>query len=142
MLLGLTPANPASSQTSATVRAQIAQAYTLVLRAEQKGGNVSSLVVSLNTAISLVQEADSINSTDPSRAEILYALSSSLALQIIQGSPAVAAAGAASVQNAELALGVETGVLVALAVLAYLYTPRVFWTLWLRAYRGWRVGKK
>jgi len=121
---------------------QIAEAYTSVLGVEQKGGNVTLAVASLNNAISLVQEADSINSTDPARAQALYAQASAVAQQVIGGSPAVAAAGTASVQSAEVALGVETVILVALAVLAYLYTPRVFWTLWFRAHRGWRVSKK
>ena len=142
MLLGLTPAFAASNQNSASVRVQIAQAYSTVLGAEQKGGNVTSLVATLNNAISLVQEADSVNSTNPARAQALYAQASSIVQQVLQGSPAVATAGAAAAQNAGLALAIETAVLVALAVLAYLYTPRVFWTLWYRAHRGWRVSKK
>ena len=136
------PASSASAQTSSQVNAQIAQAYSSVLGAESSGGNVTSLVAELNSAISLVQQADSINATNPARAQSLYSQASALAQQVISAAPAVAAAGRAAVFDAQVSLAVETAVLGALAVLAYVYVPRLFWCFWLRTHRGWRVKKR
>lgn len=130
------------AQTSSDARSQIGQAYAAVLQAEASGGNVTYLVKTLNSAVTLVQQGDLVNGTDPGRAQALYSQASSLAQQVIQNSSAVAASGRASVANAQIALGVETAALAALAVVAYVYTPRVFWRLWLRIHRDWRVKKR
>ena len=135
------PASSANAQTSSQVKAQIAQAYTAVLTAEQGGGNVTSLVAKLNSAVSLVQQADALNATDPARAQPLYSQASALAQQVIGAAPAVAAAGRASTFDAQVSLVAETAVLAALAVLAYLYVPRLFWRYWYRTHRDWRVKK-
>ena len=135
------PASSASGQTSSQVKAQIAQAYTAVLTAEQSGGNVTSLVAKLNSAVSLVQQADALNATDPASAQSLYSQASALAQQVIGAAPAVAAAGRAAVFDAQVSLAVETAVLAALAVLAYLYVPRLYWGYWYRTHRDWRVKK-
>jgi hypothetical protein len=132
----------ARAETSSQVSAQIGQAYAAVLNAEQNGGNVSSLVAQLNSAISLVQEADLVNSTNPSRAQTLYSQAFSLASQVVQSAPGVAAAGRTSVSAAQFDLIVESIVLAALAGLVYVYTPKIFWNFWLRTHRDWRVKKR
>jgi len=141
LFLSILPASTVSAQSSSSVKAQISQAYSSVLSAEREGGNVSSLVAALNIAISLTQQADSINSTNPSEAQAFYAQASSLASEVLHDSPSVAAAGRASVGATQLALVVETVALVGLAIVIYRFAPRLFWTLWLRAHRTWRVKK-
>ncbi len=131
----------ANSQSPSQVRSQIGQAYGAVLNAEQSGGNVTSLVATLNRAVALVQQADQVNATDPARAQSLYSQASTLAQQVISAAPAVAAAGRASVLDAQIELGIETAVLAALAVLAYLFVPRLFWRYWSRTHSDWRVKK-
>ena len=126
---------------SSQVQAQISQAYTAVLKAEQSGGNVTSLVAKLNSAVSLVQQAGLVNSTDPAKAQSMYSQASTLAQQVISSAPAVAAAGKAATFDAQASLVVETAVLAGLAVLAYLYVPRLFWRYWYRTHRDWRVKK-
>ena len=135
------PASSASAQTSSQVKAQIAQAYSSVLSAESSGGNVTFLVVKLNSAVSLVQQADALNTTDPTRAQSLYSQASALAQQVISAAPAVAAAGRAAVFDAQVSLVVETAALAVLAALAYLYVPRLYWRYWGRTHKDWRVKK-
>ncbi len=142
LLFGLAfAALPVHAQQSAQVSAQIGQAYIAVLNAEGNGGNVTSLVAKLNSAISLLQQADKINSTNPTQAQSLYSQASTLATQVVQASPATASAGKASVANAQVELVVETTILVGLAAVAYLYTPRIFWRIWFRTHRKWKVSK-
>jgi hypothetical protein len=140
--VAMTAPLPAHGQSSSQVASQIDQAYVAVLSAERSGGNITSLVVKLNSAVSLLQQADAINETDPSRAQSLYSKASALALQVSQAAPTVSAAGRAAVFNSQLDLGVETTILTALAVVAYLYTPKIFWRFWLRTHKGWRVKKQ
>lgn len=135
-------ASSASVQASSQVKAQIAQAYSSVLSAESSGGNVTALVAKLNSAVSLMQQADALNATSPAKAQSLYSQASTLAQQVISSAPAVAAAGRASTFDAQASLAVETAVLAALAALAYLYVPRLFWRYWYRTHRDWRVKKQ
>jgi len=132
----------AEAQSHSQAEAAIAQAYGAILGAQQSGGDVTSLVAQLNSAISLVQRADVANTTDPSQAQSLYAQASSLAAQVVQSAPGVAAAGRASVMTAQIDLAIETVFLGVLAVAAYLSLPRIFWSLWLSAHRDWRVSKR
>lgn len=142
LCVGLSMAPAAHGQTSTQARAQISQAYAAVLAAEQGGGNVTSLVAKLDSAISLVQQADRLNGTSPARAQSLYSQASALTQQVIGGAPGVGTAGKAAVAASQLDLAVETVVLAALAALAYFYAPRAFWGGWLWAHRGWRVRKR
>ncbi|MDE1854265.1 MAG: hypothetical protein KGI38_11050 [Thaumarchaeota archaeon] len=141
VVLAVAVAPSAHAQDSTQVRAQIGQAYAALLKAEQSGGNVTALTAQLNSAISLLHQADLVNGTDPSRAQSLYSQASSLASQVIQSAPGVASAGAASIATQQLDLGLETAVLAALAIVVYVYAPRVFWRFWLRTHRDWRVRK-
>ncbi len=131
----------AYAQSSSQVASQVGQAYVAILKAEQSGGNITALVAKLNAAVSFLQQANLVNSTNPSRAQSLYSQASALAQQVISSAPAVAAAGKASVFDAQVSLAVETAALAALAVLAYLYVPRLFWRYWYRTHRDWRVKK-
>ena len=142
VLLSLAFVPLVQGQDSAQTSAQIGQAYIAALNAEQSGGNVSALVAKLNTAVSLLQQANIINVTDPTRAQGLYANASALSQEVIQEAPSVASAGRASVAAAQLALAVETIVLLALAAFAYVYAPRIYWRFWLRSHRDWRVKKR
>jgi hypothetical protein len=141
-VLSLAAVPPALGATSSQAEAQIGAAYAAVLAAEQAGGNVTSMVAKLNAAVALVQRADLVNSTDPALARSLYSNASALAAQVAQEAPAVAASGRASVLSSQVDLGVETAVLAALAVAAYVFTPRLFWGLWARAHRGWKVKRR
>ena len=129
------------AQASSQAQSQINQAYSAVLNAEQSGGNVTALVAKLNSAVSLMQQADALNATSPAKSQSLYSQASTLAQQVISSAPAVAAAGRTATFDAQASLVVETAVLGALAVLAYLYVPRIFWRYWYRTHRDWRVKK-
>jgi hypothetical protein len=141
LILLLSSAQRAYSFSSSQVRQEIGQAYASVLDAEQKGGNVTGLVSQLNEAITLLNQGDAANKTNPSLAQQLYSSAFSIASNVIQLSPGVASAGVASRSLSLEIFASETAVLGILAFLAYLLTPRVFWSAWVRARRGWRVRK-
>jgi hypothetical protein len=132
---------PALAQSSGTVHAQIDQAFLAVHSAEAVGGNVTSLVSSLNQAINLTERADSLNASNPSVASAMYSQAYSLASNVLQQAPTVAVQGRAAVAAATTDFYAETIVLGALAVIAYFFTERVFWWVWVRIYGGWRVKR-
>jgi hypothetical protein len=132
---------PVLAQGSGGARAQIDQAFLAVHSAEADGGNVTSLVLTLNQAINLTERADAMNSTNPTGAAALYSQAYSLASNVLQQAPAVAAQGRNSIAATTTDFYAETIVLGALAVVAYFFTPRVFWWLWVRIYGGWRVKR-
>jgi hypothetical protein len=132
---------PAMAQNSGGVHAQIDQAFLAIHAAEADGGNVTSLVSTLNQAINLTEKADSLNSTSPQGAASLYSQAYSLASGVVQGAPAVAAQGRAAVSASTTEFYAETIALAALAVVGYFFTPKLFWRAWLRAHKGWRVQK-
>lgn len=132
---------PAMAQTSGSTRAQIEQAFLAIQAAEANGGNVTSLVSTLNQAINLTETADRLNATDPQGAASRYSQAYSLAVKVLQEAPAVAAQGRAAVSTSTIELYGETVLLGALAAVGYFFTPRVFWRAWLRAHKGWRVRK-
>jgi hypothetical protein len=140
ILLGLgLAAVPALALTSNRVHLKLNQAFEATRSAEADGGNISSLVRTLNQAINLTQKADRINATNPAKASQLYSNASSLASLVLQEAPGVAAQGRASVSASTLEFYGESAVLAVLAVLAYILTPQVFWKLWVMAHKGWKV---
>lgn len=137
----IVPPSVARAQSQPQAQSQIAQAYAAVRSAQQKGGNVTSLVAQLNSAISLVQQGDSVNATDPARAQSLYAEASAIAQQVLQAAPGVGQAGAAARQLQEaLSIG-AAGAVVVFAALLYLYGERIYHRFWLWAYSGYTVKK-
>jgi hypothetical protein len=130
---------PALAESSGAVHAQIDQAFLALRSAEVDGGNITSLVLSLNEAINLTERADVMNATNPSQSAALYSQAYSLASNILRQAPTVAAQGRTAVAAAATDFYAETTVLGALAVVAYFFTPRAFWWLWVRIYGGWRV---
>jgi len=132
---------PALAQTSGSVHAQIDQAFQAVHAAAADGGNVTSLVATLNQAINLTGRADGMNSTNPQGAANLYSQAYSLASGVLQTAPAVASQGKAAVSASTTEFYSETIVLAALAAVGYYFTPRIFWRAWLRAHKGWKVKR-
>jgi hypothetical protein len=132
---------PAVAQSSGSVHAQIGQAFVAVHAAQSDGGNVTSLVSTLNQAINLTERADKLNSTNPQGAASLYTQAYSLASSVLQAAPAVATQGRATVSTSTIEFYGETVLLGAFALAAYFFTPRIFWRIWLRIHKGWRVEK-
>jgi len=118
-------------------RDTIADAFSAVLEAEKAGGNVTPLVSSLNEALRLVEQGE--NSTDRAEAAVLYEQATQIAEQVLASAPKVKEVGLAAQRNSTTFLVVSMVALGVTALVSYLFVPRLFWTLWLRSHRGWRV---
>jgi hypothetical protein len=129
----------ASSSNFSSANSAINSAFAATQNAQQDGGNVSSLVTKLDSAVLLVQKAHSENSTNPSQATLdlqnatsIANLVSSLAIPIAQ-----AGSSATELQYSE-SIGVAIAIVI-IAVLIYIYGGRVYHQIWYRLYKTYVV---
>ena len=119
----------------------IGAAFAAVEAAERSGGNVSALDAQLNQAIGLVQEAESVNATDPAAASADLQNATSIAQAVATAAPSAGQTGGASREAAQAqALG-SAAVILAGAALVYAYGARAYRLAWLRAHRDYVVSR-
>jgi len=120
---------PVYAKSSDELRLELGAAFTKVAEAEWAGGDVSDLVQVLNLAASLIDKGDDA--------------SLKLAGDMIQYVSVFALEkkeeGVQATNYQHIVLGATLGALVASAAIVWFYGSRVFWALWIRIKRGWRV---
>ena len=126
--------NAASPAGFVNANSAINSAFSATYNAQQNGGNVTTLVETLNSAIALVQKAQSENSTNPSQATADLQSAIQLAQQVSSEAPSIGQAGAAARQ-----LVVEESVAGIIAIgilgaLVYLYGGRIYRIIWFILY--------
>jgi hypothetical protein len=110
-------------------RQRLLTAFEAVSEAEEAGGDVSALIGDLRNALELINGGG----------EEELDLAESLIESVLAEAPAVSEAGAASARISLLYVGTVVGLVAVGAILVWRFGPRVFWSLWLRSKRGWRV---
>jgi len=119
------------------VRGGISDVFSLVLDAEEAGGDTTALVASLNEALRLVEEGE--HSTNQTQALALFDQAERIVEQVRFSAWDVREAGLLAQRNAYAYMAVSVGALAVTALLAYVFVPRLFWMLWLKSHRNWRV---
>ncbi|MEM3004935.1 MAG: hypothetical protein QXK96_06545 [Candidatus Bathyarchaeia archaeon] len=119
------------------IRARLGEAFTLVLDVERAGGDTGELVASLNEALKLIRRGESTG--NGTQAEALFKDAERIIDEAILAAGYEREAGLAAQRTAGLRLTVSVCLLAASVLLAYVFVPEVFWTLWLRIHRDWRV---
>ena len=141
MLMSTPAASAAGNASFSGTSSAVQSAFVAVQTAGKDGGNTTSLVTQLNTALALVQKASTENSTNPAQA----AADLQSALSIAQGVQAFAAGvdrqGIAARQLQFEVSIVSAVVIVGIAVALYVYGERMYRRLWLRVYGGHVVKK-
>jgi hypothetical protein len=124
-----------------TANTSVNSAFSSVHYAEQNGGDISALVERLNTAIFLIQRANSENATNPSAAIADLSNATTMAQMVSLNSASVSSSGSMARQ---LRLYESLGTVAAtlgFAALFYLRGDRIYGRLWLYAYRNHVVKK-
>ena len=125
----------------ATANNSVNSAFSSVYNAEQNGGDVTTLVEKLNTAVSLIQKATAENATDPNSATADLSNATTIAQMVSLNSTSVSTSGSIARQlRLYEALGTVTATL-GIAALTYLRGDRVYRRLWLYLYRNHVVKK-
>lgn len=146
LLVALAPLNNHASAASptdfASANSAINAAFLVTYNAEQSGGNVASLVAKLNSAIALVQRAQSENASNSSQASIDLQSAVQIAQQVSSEAPTVGQSGTAAKQT----LFAETiGGIFAIAIfgiLVYIYGGRIYRMIWFIVYRNHVVRRE
>jgi len=133
----LTPAY--AEATNDQVMADLFHAFNLVQEAEKAGGQIDGLIADLNHALSLI--ADAASTTDPEKATLLLDQAEMLTKGVADEAPKVLQQGLEAKRQANIQLVIELSTLCILAIVIYLYSPRIFWTLWMKAYGAWKVKR-
>ena len=122
---------PVQAQTVEETTAEILVVFNEISEAEASGAEVSQLVVELNQIILLVNRG---TETDLNEANTRLN-------QLSQAALDATVTGSRTTQN-ELITTVIIGVTsIITSILAWIYTPRIFWALWLRVKGDWTVEK-
>lgn len=135
------PADAASPSQFSAVSGSIASAYAAVNAAQARGGNTTSLVASLNTAIALFERAQAENASLPAAAATDLQNATAIAQQVQGSAPAIGAQGASARQVQEY---VSVGTAAAIVIIAgalYVYGDRIYRRIWLMVYSGFEVKK-
>jgi hypothetical protein len=120
---------PVSAESSDELRLELGVAFTKVAEAEWAGGDISDLVQVLNSAASLIDKGDDA-SLKVAEDMIQYVSVSALEKK---------EEGVQATQYQYIVLGATLVALVASAAIVWFYGSRVFWAIWIRTKRGWRV---
>ena len=122
---------PVQAQTVEEITEEILVVFNEISEAEATGAEVSQLVVELNQIILLVNRG---TETDLNEANTRLN-------QLSQAALDATVTGSRTTQN-ELITTVIIGVTsIITSILAWIYTPRIFWALWLRVKGDWTVEK-
>lgn len=114
-------------------RDKLAEAFEAVAEAEGAGGDVSGLVEQLSEAAILLERAG-VEGDEGLLRDLLLKVEG-----VIAEAPVVAQHGAAEEQARMVWSWFVVGLVAVLAVIVWRYEPRVFWRLWVRSKRGWKV---
>jgi hypothetical protein len=116
-------------------------AFSSVYHAEQNGGDVSALVEKLNTAVSLIQRAETENATDPNAATADLANATAIAQMISLTSSSVSTSGFMARQFRLYESIGTVAATIGIAGLTYLKGDRIYRRLWFYVYRNHVVKK-
>jgi hypothetical protein len=118
---------------TAASEGEVFRAFRAVAEAERKGGNVSSLVGELNSAMELVRRAESLGD------EGLMEEASARLDRIEDMALEVSELGLAAARWRRISTGIALAAEASIALIVYFYAPKAFWTAWARVKRKWRV---
>lgn len=120
---------PIYAKSNNELRIELGAAFVKVAEAELMGGNVSTLVQDLNLAAILIGIGDET--------------SLKLAEDVIQSVSVLAvekkSEGIQAINQQHMVMGAVLVVLIVSAAIVWFYGSRVYWSLWIRTKKGWRV---
>jgi len=104
-----------------------------VAKVERLGSDVSGLVDELNQALILLEEGEMRND------EAMLQRALSKVEDVVARAPVAGQGGVAAMQARTVQSLLVIGVVAALGVIVWHYEPKIFWRLWVRNKRRWKV---
>jgi len=113
----------------------IRDAYSELVRAEERGADVRDAALKLQRALELVREAEE----DPENREALLSEARCLVEQVESSIPILIEEGEKRIFWRNVTIASIIASIAILSFLTYYYGPRVFWSLWLRIRSRWMI---
>ncbi len=125
-------------QSSAINSAQDAtnNAYTAILNAYNAGADTNQLIEQLNQAINLTAQAQQVTNSNPQQAETLANQAQIIAQNVTQQA---AILQQASSNTLPIVAGATAAGLIVVGIVAFLFGPKVFWALWFKLRKKYRI---
>jgi hypothetical protein len=130
-----------ASVDSAQLYSEIGSTFARVHTIEGEGGNVTGVVGQLNQALAFVATGEAYETTAPDQAQALYQQAEFIIQSVNQELPGVESQGIAAAQSEVSWLAFTLAALAAIGIGIYFFGGRIFWSLWIRSHRNWRVKK-
>lgn len=117
------------------VKLKILEAFSAISNSEKSGADISPLVKEINGILETLESSGSKVSVVQER-EI-----SAKSDAIVTKSSELSRAGVAKNQERLMITSILVAALGVFAFLVYIYEPRIFWRLWIRTKRNWKVSR-
>jgi len=129
----------ATTESVADVRIAINNAFKAVGEAYDAGGDVSNLTETLNKALNLTAEAETIASTNPGKAQTLLSEAKTLTENVTSQAPLVKEEGLKQGQTQTIITVASLTGAIIVGILIYIRGPNLLWRLWLRLRKNYTV---
>lgn len=128
-----------SAESVDDVRSAIITAFKALSEAYNAGGDVSNLTETLNEALNLTAEAETIVSTYPGEAQTLLSEAKTLAENVTSQAPLIKEEGLRQGQTQMIITFASIAAAIIVGILIYMFGPNLLWRLWLNLRKNYTV---
>jgi Predicted membrane protein len=118
---------------------KIIEAYKSILYAEENGGNITNLANMLNEAVQLLDMGNYYSKINSTLASKYYNEAYLIAENVSNQAPNVAKEGMINQRNAMIFFIFQISLLIVIGYLLYRYLPALYWELWYRTHKNWKI---
>jgi len=129
----------AAAESADDVKSAIATAFRAVGQAFNAGGDVSNLTETLNEALNLTAEAQTMTSTNPTEAQALLSQANTLAENVTSQAPLIKEEGLRQGQTQIIITFASVAAAIIVGILIYMFGPNLLWRLWLNLRKNYTV---
>lgn len=129
----------AATQSVDDVRSAVYNAFKALGEAYNPGGDISNLTETLNEALNLTSEAETIASTNPGEAQALLSEAKTLAENVINQAPLIKEEGLKQGQTQTIITFASIAAAIIVGILIYMFGPNLLWHFWLRLRKNYTV---
>ena len=129
----------AAAESVEDVRTAIDTAFKAFGEAYNAGGDVSNLTETLNEALNLTAEAETIASTNPTEAQTLLSQAKTLAENVTSQAPHIKEEGLRQGQTQTIITFASIAAAIIVGILIYMFGPNLLWRLWLNLRKNYTV---
>jgi hypothetical protein len=128
-----------ATESADEVRSAVYNAFKALGEAYNAGGDVSNLTETLNEALNLTSEAETIASTNPGEAQTLLSEAKTLAENVTDQAPLIEEEGLKQGQTQMIITVGSIGGAIIVGILIYMFGPNLLWRFWLRLRKNYIV---